>query len=108
MLIQGVGERLNDVVFKNGFTLTETAQSQGGNVKGLGLPIEDLFSQEKSTGWPVHKTVAGETIDDIEALYLGRFAQDRMCVGTDFVEACPTAADADIFNQWHSSHRGLE
>ena len=70
--------------------------------------IKNLFSQKKSTGRAMHKAVAGEPIDEIEAFHFGHFTQEGMCVGTDLIETCPPAADANVFEQRHSGHGRLE
>ena len=99
---------LHDVVFNDGFAFAETAQPQRGNIERMSPAIKNLFSQKKPAGRAMHKAVTGEPIDDIETFYFGHVAQEGVCVGTDLIETCPPAAEANVFEQRHPSHRRLE
>ena len=99
---------LNDIVLPDGLPFAEAAQSQRGDVQGMGTPVEDFFCQEESAGRTMHKTVAGETIDEIKALYFVYFAEDGVRIRTDLIESCPPAGDARVFEKRHPGHGCLE
>ena len=99
---------LNDIVFEDGFTLAETAESQGGHIKGMGLPFKDLLGQKKTAGWTVHEAMAREAYDGIEAFHLWNFPENGMGIRADFVKTCPSAADAGMLKDRHSGHGRIE
>ncbi len=70
----------------------------------MGGAIKDLLSQQQTAYRSVHKAMTAETIHAVKTIQFRNPAENRVGIGSNLIEAGPSADNPCIFQNLHPFH----